>query len=96
MMSEFWQLKETWVCKQNHTEHSSGKITKRKHLCKHYATMSLWERHECSPKRSVLVPSNSLPLYRHSFEYLQGQINNRFYLAAPDRTTFQHMPLKGK
>lgn len=57
MMSECWQLSKSRVCNRNHAEHNSGKVTNRKHLCKHCVTMSLWERHEWIPKRSVFVQS---------------------------------------
>ena len=57
VMSECWQVKESWVCQKSHTEHSSGKVTDRKHLCKQYVTMSLWEKQECRPKRIVSVQS---------------------------------------
>lgn len=63
-MSECWQVKESWVCQKNHTEHSSGKVTDRKHLCKQYATMSLWEKQEVVQKELYL--SSQKPLLGNS------------------------------
>lgn len=59
MMSECWQLKESWVCKQNHTEHSSGKVTNRKHLCKHCVTMPFGKGMSVVQEEVLFIPSKA-------------------------------------